>query len=54
LLEEARYQGVATLSYGAVTEQEGRVLNPGLERFKSDFGGGLVIHDVYTLSLGAR
>jgi hypothetical protein len=53
LLDEARHQGVATLSYGAVTEQEGRVLNPGLERFKSDFGGGLVIHDAYTLSLGS-
>lgn len=54
LLDEARVQGVAALSYGAVTEQDGRVLNPGLERFKSDFGGGLVIHDFYTLPLGAR
>jgi hypothetical protein len=54
LLDEARDQGVAALSYGAVTEQEGRVLNTGLERFKSDFGGGLVIHDFYTLPLGPR
>ncbi|MGE0650966.1 MAG: GNAT family N-acetyltransferase [Alphaproteobacteria bacterium] len=54
LLDEARDQGVAALSYGAVTEQKGKVLNPGLERFKSDFGGGLVIHDFYTLPLGPR
>jgi len=54
LLDEARDQGVAALSYGAVTEQEGKVLNPGLERFKSDFGGGLVIHDFYTLPLRPR
>ncbi len=51
LLDEARAQGVAALSYGAVTEQEGRVLNSGLEQFKVEFGGGLVIHDFFTLSL---
>ncbi len=51
LLDEARAQGIAALSYGAVTEQEGRVLNPGLEQFKVEFGGGLVIHDFFTLSL---
>jgi hypothetical protein len=51
LLEEVRARGVAALSYGAVTEYEGRVLNPGLERFKAKFGGGLVIHDFFTLSL---
>lgn len=51
LLDEARAGGIAALSYGAVTEQEGRVLNPGLEQFKVEFGGGLVIHDFFTLSL---
>lgn len=51
LLDEARANGIGALSYGAVTEQDGRVLNPGLEQFKVEFGGGLVIHDFFTLSL---
>ena len=51
LLSSARAAGVAALSYGAVTEQDGHVINPGLERFKVEFGGGLVIHDFLTLSL---
>lgn len=51
LLSAARAGGIAALSYGAVTEQDGLVLNPGLERFKVEFGGGLVIHDFFTLSL---
>lgn len=53
LLTEARTAGVTHLSYGAVTEQGGRVLNPGLERFKAVFGGGLVTHDFFQLSLTA-
>ena len=51
LLTEARDAGVTHLSYGAVTEQGGRVLNPGLERFKAVFGGGLVTHDFFSLAL---
>ncbi len=53
LLTAARDQDVAALSYGAVTEQDGRVINPGLEQFKVEFGGGLVIHDFITLPLAA-
>ena len=51
MLTEARAAGVTHLSYGAVTEQGGQVLNPGLERFKAVFGGGLVTHDFFTLPL---
>lgn len=54
LLDETRSSGVAALSYGAVTEQGGRVLNPGLEQFKVEFGGGLVIHDFFTLALSTE
>jgi hypothetical protein len=51
ILSAARAMNVSHLSYGAVTENGGRVLNPGLERFKAVFGGGLVTHDFFTLSL---
>jgi hypothetical protein len=51
LLTLARAEGIAALSYGALTEQEGLVINPGLERFKAEFGGGLLIHDFFTLPL---
>ena len=51
MLTEARVAGVAYLSYGAVTEQSGLILNPGLEHFKEELGGGLVTHDFLSLSL---
>jgi hypothetical protein len=54
LMIEARASGVTHLSYGTITEQCARVLNPGLEQFKTVFGGGLVTHDFFELSLTAN
>lgn len=37
--------------FGISNEDQGKVLNEGLYRFKSEFGGGGVVHDFYELDL---
>jgi hypothetical protein len=37
--------------FGISTESDGKVLNEGLYRFKSEFGAGSVVHEFYELSL---
>jgi hypothetical protein len=36
---------------GISTEQQGTVLNDGLYRFKSEFGGGGVVHEFFEIDL---
>lgn len=50
-IELASSQGKRWFDFGISTEQQGRVLNDGLYRFKSGFGGGGVIHEFYELDL---
>ena len=37
--------------FGTSNERQGRFLNEGLYEFKSNFGGGGVAHEFYTLNL---
>ena len=49
-LERARARG-RWFDFGASTEDEGRVLNPGLVQYKESFGGRAVVHDFYRLAV---
>jgi CelD/BcsL family acetyltransferase involved in cellulose biosynthesis len=53
LIEQARAQGARVFDFGICNEDQGRVLNEGLYRFKSEFGGGGTVHEFYTLALRA-
>jgi Acetyltransferase (GNAT) domain len=48
-IELASAAGARFFDFGISTESEGRVLNPGLHTFKSEFGGGGVAHLFYEL-----
>jgi lipid II:glycine glycyltransferase (peptidoglycan interpeptide bridge formation enzyme) len=48
---DAREQGARYFDFGTSNEDGGRVLNDGLYRFKSEFGGGGVVHEFYELAL---
>ena len=50
-LEKAQKRGSRYFSFGVSTEQEGQYLNTGLYQFKSEFGGGGVIHEFYEINL---
>lgn len=50
-IEQAEAAGARFFDFGISTEDEGRVLNAGLHRFKSEFGGGGVVHEFYELDL---
>jgi hypothetical protein len=51
-IDEARRGGARWFDFGTSNEQAGQVLNDGLYRFKSEFGGGGVAYEHYELSLG--
>ncbi len=48
---EARQAGARYFDFGTSNEDGGKVLNDGLYRFKSEFGGGGVAHEFYDLEL---
>jgi hypothetical protein len=50
-INEATLEGVKYFDFGTSNEDDGKVLNDGLFRFKSEFGGGGVAHEFYELSL---
>ena len=50
-LEKAQKRGSRYFSFGVSTEQEGQYLNTGLYQFKSEFGGGGVVHEFYEINL---
>lgn len=52
LIEQARAAGLRYFDFGTSNEDQGRVLNEGLYRFKSEFGGGGVAYETYELDLG--
>lgn len=43
--------GARYFDFGISTEQEGRYLNTGLYRFKSEFGGGGIVHEFFEVNL---
>lgn len=50
-IDEARKAGARYFDFGTSNEQSGLVLNDGLYRFKSEFGGGGMAHEYYELVL---
>jgi hypothetical protein len=50
-LTEAQEFGVQYFDFGTSNEEGGKVLNDGLYRYKSEFGGGGVAHEFYELGL---
>lgn len=50
-IETAGDQGTLWFDFGISTENQGMVLNDGLFRFKSEFGGGGAVHEFYELNL---
>jgi len=50
-ITEAQQAGVRYFDFGTSNEEGGKVLNDGLYRFKSEFGGGGVVHEFYELEL---
>ncbi len=50
-IEEAKDWGARYFDFGISTEAEGTILNEGLYRFKSEFGGGGVVHEFFEIKL---
>jgi len=50
-ISEAADQDARYFDFGISTEAEGRFLNEGLHRFKSEFGSGGVVHEFYEIEL---
>lgn len=50
-VQEARAAGAAYFDFGISNEEQGRVLNEGLHRFKSEFGAGGVVHEHHDVEL---
>lgn len=50
-IHEARSAGTAFFDFGNSNEAQGRVLNQGLHRFKSEFGAGGVVHEHHEITL---
>lgn len=50
-INEAQQAGVRYFDFGTSNEDGGKILNDGLYRYKSEFGGGGVAHEFYELSL---
>lgn len=48
-IAEAQHAGARYFDFGTSNEDGGKVLNDGLYRFKSEFGGGGVAHEFYEL-----
>lgn len=51
VIAEAGAQGARYFDFGISNENGGRVLNEGLYGFKSEFGGGGMVHEFYELTL---
>ena len=51
LIDVAKTSGALYFDFGTSNEQDGLVLNDGLYRFKSEFGGGGMAHEYYELVL---
>jgi hypothetical protein len=54
LIAQARGAGARYFDFGTSNEDQGRVLNEGLYRFKCEFGAGGVAYETYELDLTAR
>jgi lipid II:glycine glycyltransferase (peptidoglycan interpeptide bridge formation enzyme) len=52
-IKAARNQDKRWFDFGISNENEGKLLNDGLYRFKSEFGGGGTVHEFYELKLDA-
>jgi hypothetical protein len=52
VIQAATAKGARWFDFGISTEQSGLVLNAGLYKFKSEFGGSGVVHEWYALELG--
>lgn len=50
-IQAARAEGKQWYDFGISNENHGAVLNDGLYRFKSEFGGGGAVHEFYELAL---
>lgn len=50
-ISEAQQTGARYFDFGTSNEQAGLVLNDGLYKFKSEFGGGGVAHEYYEIDL---
>lgn len=50
-IQEARQSGARYFDFGTSNENNGLVLNDGLYRYKSEFGGGGLVHEMYELDL---
>jgi Acetyltransferase (GNAT) domain len=50
-IAEATLMTQRYFNFGVSTEDNGRLLNEGLHRFKSEFGAGAVVHEHYELKL---
>ena len=50
-IERASQAGARYFDFGTSNEQAGEVLNSGLYRFKTEFGGGGVAHEFYQLNI---
>jgi hypothetical protein len=50
-VEKAGKEGRRWFDFGMSNENQGRLLNEGLFRFKSEFGGGGAVHEFYELNL---
>lgn len=51
IIFDARAAGKRWLDFGICNEQNGQILNEGLYRFKTEFGGGGTVHEFYEISL---
>lgn len=51
-IENSIAQGARWFDFGISSEQGGNVLNDGLYQFKTEFGGGGVVHEFYELDIG--
>ncbi len=50
-IEKARTLGARYFNFGVSTESEGQYLNATLHQYKSEFGGGGVVHEFYEVNL---
>lgn len=50
-LGRAKARGARYFDFGISNEQEGQYLNQGLYQYKSEFGGGGVVHEFYELDM---
>jgi lipid II:glycine glycyltransferase (peptidoglycan interpeptide bridge formation enzyme) len=50
-IEQAMRDAKRWFDFGISTESQGLVLNEGLYRFKSEFGGGGTVHEFFEIDL---